>query len=32
MLSFKFFSSGKRDLVARHVVVQPPCLGFFFCR
>ena len=29
-LSFKFFSSGNRDLVACRVVVQPPCLGFFF--
>ena len=26
---FKFFWSGKRDLVARRVVVQPSCLGGF---
>ena len=26
---FKFFWSGKRDLVARRVVVQPFCLGGF---
>ena len=28
-LIFKFFWSGKRDLVARRVVVQPSCLGGF---
>ena len=28
-LIFKFFWSGKRDLVARRVVVQPSCLGSF---
>ena len=28
-LIFKFFWAGKRDLVARKVVVQPPCLGGF---
>ena len=28
-LIFKFFWSGKRDLVARCVVVQPSCLGGF---
>ena len=28
-LIFKFFWSGKRDLVARRVVVQPFCLGGF---
>ena len=30
-LIFKFFWGGRRDLVARRVVVQPFCLGGFFC-
>ena len=30
-LVFKFFWSGKRDLVAQHVVVQLFSQGFFFC-
>lgn len=31
-LIFKFFWSGKRDLLARRVVVQDRSLGGFFCR
>ena len=30
-LIFKFFWSGKRDLVARRVVVQTFLFGWFFC-